>query len=163
MKIGNGFDVHAFTEGDHVVLGGVRIEHDRGLRAHSDGDVVLHALADAILGAIAAGDIGQHFPDSDPAWRGADSRVLLRHVVGLAARAGYRVGNCDVTLIGERPRLAPHREAMRANIASDLGVDPGCVGVKATTTEGLGFTGRGEGLAAQAVVLLMPADSAGRS
>ena len=163
MKIGSGFDVHAFTKGDHVVLGGVRIAHDRGLRAHSDGDVVLHALADAILGAIAAGDIGQHFPDSDPAWRGADSRVLLRHVVGLAARAGYRVGNCDVTLIGERPRLAPHREAMGANIASDAGVERGCVGVKATTTEGLGFTGRGEGLAAQAVVLLMPADTAGRS
>jgi len=161
MRIGIGFDVHAFAPGDHVVLGGVRIPHAAGVRAHSDGDVVLHALADALLGAIGAGDIGQHFPDSDPAWRGADSRKLLRHVVGLVTAAGYRVGNCDLTLIAEAPRLGPHREAMRANIAADLGIPAGAVSVKATTTERLGFTGRGEGIAAQAAVLLEPRADAG--
>lgn len=154
MRIGIGFDVHAFGPGDHVMLGGVRIPHAAGLRAHSDGDVVLHALADALLGAIGAGDIGQHFPDSDPAWRGADSRGLLRHVAGLVAQAGHRVGNCDVTVIAEAPRIGPHREAMRANIAADLGIPVAAVSVKATTTERLGFTGRGEGIAAQAAVLL---------
>lgn len=156
MRIGSGFDVHAFGDGDHVMLGGVRIAHDRGLRAHSDGDVVLHALIDALLGAIGAGDIGQHFPDTDPAWRGADSRILLRRVAALVAEAGYAVANCDVTVIAERPRIGPHREAMRAHIASDLGIEPGAVGIKATTTEGLGFTGRGEGIAAQAVALVLP-------
>lgn len=154
MRIGIGFDVHAFGPGDHVMLGGVRIPHAAGLRAHSDGDVVLHALADALLGAIGAGDIGTHFPDSDPAWRGADSRGLLRHVAGLVAQAGHRVGNCDVTVIAEAPRIGPHREAMRANIAADLGIPVAAVSVKATTTERLGFTGRGEGIAAQAAVLL---------
>jgi 2-C-methyl-D-erythritol 2,4-cyclodiphosphate synthase len=154
MRIGSGFDVHRFGPGDHVMLGGVRIEHSAGLVAHSDGDVVLHALADALLGAIAAGDIGQHFPDSDPAWRGADSRGLLRSVRGRVAAQGWRVVNCDVTVIAQAPRIGPHRDAMRANIAADLGVDPGAVSVKATTTEGLGFTGRGEGIAAQAAVLL---------
>jgi 2-C-methyl-D-erythritol 2,4-cyclodiphosphate synthase len=160
MRIGSGFDVHRFGPGDHVVLGGVRIAHSAGLVAHSDGDVVLHALADALLGAIAAGDIGQHFPDSDPAWRGADSRVLLRAVRELVGARGWRVVNCDVTVIAQAPRVGPHRDAMRANIAADLGVDPGAVSVKATTTEGLGFTGRGEGIAAQATVLLEPAPGA---
>jgi 2-C-methyl-D-erythritol 2,4-cyclodiphosphate synthase len=154
VRIGSGFDVHALGPGDHVVLGGVRIPHSAGLLAHSDGDVVLHALADALLGAIAAGDIGQHFPDSDPAWRGADSRLLLRRVVRAVADRGYRVVNCDITVLAQAPRLAPHREAMRTNIAGDLAVDPADVSVKATTTEGLGFVGRSEGIAAQAVVLL---------
>lgn len=161
MRIGIGFDVHAFGPGDHVVLGGVRIPHAAGVQAHSDGDVVLHALADALLGAIGAGDIGQHFPDTDPAWRGADSRRLLRHVAGLVAGAGYRVENCDVTVIAEAPRIGPHRDTMRANIAADLRIAPTAVSVKATTTERLGFAGRGEGIAAQAAVLLAPAgDSA---
>jgi 2-C-methyl-D-erythritol 2,4-cyclodiphosphate synthase len=156
MRIGSGFDVHAFGPGDHVTLGGVRIAHDAGLVAHSDGDVVLHALADALLGAVAAGDIGQLFPDSDPAWRGADSRVLLRRVVREVAAHGQRVVNCDVTVLAQAPRLGPHREAMRANIAADLGIALAEVSVKATTTEGLGFVGRAEGIAAQAVVLLAP-------
>jgi 2-C-methyl-D-erythritol 2,4-cyclodiphosphate synthase len=157
VRVGLGFDVHAFGPGDHVMIGGVRIPHVAGLQAHSDGDVALHALADALLGAIGAGDIGQHFPDTDPAWRGADSRALLRHVVGLVEAAGFRLGNCDLTVIAEAPRLGPHRDAMRRNIAADLGVELAAVSVKATTTERLGFTGRGEGIAAQAVVLLEPA------
>jgi 2-C-methyl-D-erythritol 2,4-cyclodiphosphate synthase len=154
MRVGSGFDVHAFGPGDHVMLGGVRIPHDAGLVAHSDGDVVLHALADALLGAIAGGDIGQHFPDTDPAWRGADSRALLRQVVVMVRAAGFRVANCDITVIAASPRIAAHRGAMRANIAADLGVALGDVNIKATTTEGLGFVGRGEGIAAQATVLL---------
>lgn len=157
MRIGSGFDVHAFGPGDHVMLGGVRIPHEAGIVAHSDGDVVLHALADALLGAVAAGDIGQWFPDSDPVWRGADSRVLLRRVAAEVSRRGYRVANCDVTVLAQAPRLAPHRELMRERIAADLGVDLAAVSVKATTTEHLGFVGRGEGIAAQAVVLLAPA------
>lgn len=156
MRIGNGFDVHRFGPGDHVVLGGVRIAHPAGLVAHSDGDVVLHALADALLGAIAAGDIGQHFPDRDPQWRGADSRLLLRSVRALVEQRGLRVANCDVTVIAEAPRVGPHRDAMRANIAADLGLAVDAVSVKATTTEGLGFPGRGEGIAALATVLLAP-------
>ena len=160
MRIGSGFDVHAFGPGDHVMLGGVRIAHDQGLVAHSDGDVVLHALADALLGAVAAGDIGQLFPDTDPAWRGADSRALLRQVAGEVTRLGYRVGNCDVTVLAQAPKLAPHRDAMRMNIARDLGIEPYCVSVKATTTERLGFVGRAEGIAAQAVVLLEPSGQA---
>jgi len=157
MRIGSGFDVHAFGAGDHVMLGGVRIAHTAGLVAHSDGDVVLHALADALLGAVAAGDIGQLFPDTDPAWRGADSRALLRRVAAEVAGRGFRVVNCDVTVLAQAPKVAPHRDAMRANIAGDLDIDPGCVSVKATTTERLGFVGRAEGIAAQAVVLLAPA------
>lgn len=157
MRIGSGFDVHAFGPGDHVMLGGVRIPHDAGIVAHSDGDVVLHALADALLGAIAAGDIGQWFPDTDPAWRGADSRVLLRRVAAEVSRRGYRVANCDVTVVAQAPRLAPHRALMREHIAADLGVELAAVSVKATTTEHLGFVGRGEGIAAQAIVLLAPA------
>lgn len=159
MRMGSGFDVHAFGPGDHVTLGGVRIAHAAGLIAHSDGDVVLHALADALLGAIAAGDIGQHFPDTDPAWRNADSRALLRRVMEIVAGRGYRLVNCDITVLAQAPRIGPHREAMRANIASDLGVEPGVVSVKATTTEGLGFVGRAEGIAAQATVLLATADA----
>jgi len=159
VRMGSGFDVHAFGPGDHVTLGGVRIAHAAGLIAHSDGDVVLHALADALLGAIAAGDIGQHFPDTDPAWRNADSRALLRRVMEIVAGRGYRLVNCDITVLAQAPRIGPHREAMRANIASDLGVEPGVVSVKATTTEGLGFVGRAEGIAAQATVLLATADA----
>lgn len=160
MRIGSGFDVHAFGPGDHVMLGGVRIPHGQGVVAHSDGDVVLHALADALLGAVGAGDIGQLFPDSDPAWRGAASRMLLRRVMQEITGRGYRVVNCDVTVLAQAPRLAPHRDTMRANIASDLGVGVEDVSVKATTTEHLGFVGRAEGIAAQAVVLLDTAEPA---
>jgi 2-C-methyl-D-erythritol 2,4-cyclodiphosphate synthase len=157
MRIGSGIDVHAFGPGDHVVLAGVRIPHERGIAAHSDGDVALHALCDAILGALALGDIGQHFPDSDPRYRGVDSRLLLREVVGLAQQRGQVVGNVDLTILAERPRVEPHRDAMRANLADDLGIDIGCVNVKATTTEELGAIGRREGILAHAVVLLLPA------
>lgn len=157
MRIGQGFDVHRFGPGDAVVLGGVRIAHTHGVVAHSDGDVLLHALCDALLGAIAAGDIGRHFPDTDARWKGADSRALLRHCRMLVGEAGYRVGNVDITVIAERPRIAPHQEAIRTNIAADLGCSIADVGLKATTTEGLGFTGRREGIAAQAVALLLPA------
>ena len=156
MRIGHGYDVHRFGPGEAVVLGGVRIAHTHGLVAHSDGDVALHALCDALLGAIAAGDIGRHFPDTDPRFRGADSRELLRACMALVLREGYRLGNADVTIIAERPRVAPHVEAMRTNIAADLGARVHQVNVKATTTEGLGFTGRREGIAAHVVVLLEP-------
>lgn len=154
MRIGQGFDVHAFGEGDFVVLGGVRIPHHRGLLAHSDGDVVIHALCDAIFGALALGDIGRHFPPSDERWRGADSRRFLRHAAGLMAQHQHALGNADITVIGESPRVGPHAEAMRANLAADLACDIGRISIKATTTERLGFTGRGEGIAAQACVLL---------
>jgi 2-C-methyl-D-erythritol 2,4-cyclodiphosphate synthase len=142
------------------MLGGVRIAHDRGLVAHSDGDVVLHALMDALLGAAGAGDIGQHFPDSDARWAGADSRALLREVGKLIGLRGFEIANCDVTLVAEAPRIAAHREAMCANIAADLGLERRRVNVKATTAEGLGALGRGEGVAAHAVVLLLEGDSA---
>lgn len=155
VRIGQGFDVHAFGEGDHVMLGGVRVAHDRGIVAHSDGDVVLHALCDAILGAAALGDIGRHFPPSDPQWKGADSRAFLRHCDHLVRELGWRVGNADITVICERPKVGPHAEAMRRLIAEDLGIGVDAVSVKATTTEKLGFTGRGEGIAAQAVCLLV--------
>jgi len=154
IRIGNGFDVHALVAGRRLVLGGVVIPHERGLEGHSDADVLLHAVSDAILGALALGDIGAHFPDSDARWKDADSRVLLRHVASLATAHGYRVGNLDVTLIAQAPKVAPYVAAMRANVAADLGCDPGRVSVKATTTEHLGFTGRGEGIAAMASVLL---------
>ena len=157
IRIGHGYDVHAFGEGDHVMLGGVRVPHSRGLVAHSDGDVILHALCDAMLGALALGDIGVHFPPSDPQWKGADSRAFLRHCNALVGARGWRVGNADVTVICERPRIGPHAQAMREAIAADLGIDVGVVSVKATTTEALGFTGRGEGIAAQAVCLLLHA------
>ncbi len=155
MRIGSGFDVHRFGTGNKVVLGGVEIPYIRGLVAHSDGDVVLHALADALLGAAAAGDIGMHFPDDDPRWKGADSRELLRQVVRLITGYGYAVSNCDITVIAQAPRIGGHREAMRANIAADLGIDVSQVNIKATTTERLGMIGRGEGIAAQAVALLV--------
>ncbi len=155
MRIGTGFDVHAFAAGRALVIGGVTIPHDRGLLGHSDADVLLHAIADAVLGALALGDIGVHFPDSDPKWRGADSRRLLREVVALAANRRHRIGNVDTTVIAQAPRLAPHVAAMRANIASDLGCELDCVSVKATTTERLGFAGREEGIAAMASVILI--------
>jgi 2-C-methyl-D-erythritol 2,4-cyclodiphosphate synthase len=154
MRIGTGFDVHAFGEGDHVVLGGVRIAHRRGVVAHSDGDVVIHALCDAIFGALALGDIGRHFPPTEERWRGADSRQFLRHAAMLMAQHGYRLGNADITVIGEAPKVTPHAQAMRENLAVDLDCGVGCISVKATTTEKLGFCGRGEGIAAQACVLL---------
>ena len=156
MRIGHGFDVHRFGPGDHVVVGGVRIPWDRGLEAHSDGDVLIHALCDAILGALAAGDIGGLFPDDDPRHRDADSRDFLREVAGRAAAAGYVVGNCDTTIVAQAPRMAPHIDRMRVVLAADLDVSPDCVSVKATTTERLGPIGRGEGIAAYAVVLLAP-------
>lgn len=154
MRIGQGFDVHAFGIGDHVTLGGVRVPHDCGVVAHSDGDVVIHALCDAIFGALALGDIGQHFPPSDQRWRDADSRQFLRHAAMLMAQHGYSLGNADVTVICEAPKVGPHAAAMRANLAADLDIDIGRISVKATTTEKLGFCGRGEGIAAQACVLL---------
>ena len=157
MRIGNGFDVHAFGVGDHIMLGGVRISYDQGLVAHSDGDVVLHALCDAILGALALGDIGKHFPPSDERWRGANSRDLLRHCFSLVQAKGFALGNADITIICEQPKVAPHSEQMRKNIAEDCQVSIDQVSVKATTTEKLGFTGRAEGVAAQAVVLLVNA------
>jgi 2-C-methyl-D-erythritol 4-phosphate cytidylyltransferase/2-C-methyl-D-erythritol 2,4-cyclodiphosphate synthase len=154
MRVGQGFDVHAFGEGDHVILGGVRIAHAKGVVAHSDGDVVIHALCDAVLGALGDGDIGQHFPDSDPRYRGADSRVFLRVVAARVQAAGLKLVNADVTVLAEAPRIAAHRAAMAANLGADLGVAAQLINIKATTTERLGFIGRGEGLAASASVLL---------
>jgi 2-C-methyl-D-erythritol 4-phosphate cytidylyltransferase / 2-C-methyl-D-erythritol 2,4-cyclodiphosphate synthase len=154
MRVGQGMDVHSFGEGDHVVLGGVRIAHSQGVVAHSDGDVVIHALCDALLGALGDGDIGQHFPDSDPRYRGADSRVFLRVVAGRMKSAGMQLVNADITVLAEAPRVAAHRGAMAVNIAADLGCDPALINIKATTTERLGFVGRKEGLAAMASVLL---------
>jgi 2-C-methyl-D-erythritol 2,4-cyclodiphosphate synthase len=155
LRIGNGFDVHALTAGRRLVLGGVTIPHERGLDGHSDADVLLHAVCDAILGALALGDIGAHFPDTDSRWKGADSRVLLRHVASLALARDWRIGNLDTTLIAQAPKLAPHVPAMRANLAADLACGVDDVSVKATTTERLGFAGRGEGIAALATVLLV--------
>jgi len=157
MRIGHGYDVHRFGEGDFITLGGVRIAHTAGLVAHSDGDVVLHALSDALLGAAALGDIGKHFPDTDPRFKGADSRALLRHVVALLQAKGWRVGNVDATIVAQAPKMAPHIDAMRTAIAQDLQVELDHVNVKATTTEKLGFTGREEGIAVHAVALLLTA------
>ncbi|MBT5066793.1 MAG: 2-C-methyl-D-erythritol 2,4-cyclodiphosphate synthase [Halieaceae bacterium] len=154
MRIGHGYDVHAFGPGDHVVLGGEHISHSQGLIAHSDGDVVLHALSDALLGAMALGDIGHHFPDNDPAFANADSRVLLRHVIEQVNDLGFCVSNSDVTVIAQAPKLADHIAGMKKNIADDLNVTIDNVNVKATTTETLGFIGREEGIAVHAVVLL---------
>ncbi|GGY58791.1 2-C-methyl-D-erythritol 2,4-cyclodiphosphate synthase [Bacterioplanes sanyensis] len=154
MRIGHGFDVHAFEAGDFVMLGGVKIPHDHGLKAHSDGDVALHALADALLGAAALGDIGRHFPDTDAQWQDADSRALLRHVMGLLQQRGYHLINADLTIIAQAPKLAPHIEAMRDAIATDLSVAVNAINVKATTTEKLGYVGRKEGIAVHAVVLI---------
>jgi 2-C-methyl-D-erythritol 2,4-cyclodiphosphate synthase len=155
-RVGQGFDVHRLEPGDGVVLGGVRIACPYRVVAHSDGDVLIHALCDALLGAAALGDIGRHFPDTDAKYRGADSRALLREVAAKVAAAGWRPGNVDVTVIAEVPKLAPHVEEMRRRLAADLGVGVAQVSVKATTSEGLGFTGRKEGIAAQAVALLLP-------
>lgn len=154
LRIGQGFDVHAFTDGEFVTLGGVRIPHTRGILAHSDGDVLLHAVCDAVLGAAALGDIGMHFPDSDARWRGADSRAFVRHVRALLNERGYRVVNVDATVIAEAPRLGKHRETMRANLAADLQLDLDRVNVKATTSEKLGYIGRSEGIACQAIALI---------
>lgn len=153
-RIGNGFDVHRLTEGRKCIICGVEIPYERGLLGHSDADVALHALSDALLGAAAMGDIGQHFPDTDERWRGADSRMLLRRVTEIIGEKGYRPVNVDVTIIAQAPKMRPYIDAMRANIAADLGLDIDAVGVKATTTERLGFTGRGEGIAAQATALI---------
>lgn len=153
-RIGNGFDVHALVEGRRCIICGVDIPHPKGLLGHSDADVALHALCDALLGAAALRDIGYHFPDTDPRWEGADSRRLLRAVVALLADAGFEPVNVDVTIIAQAPKMLPFIEQMRANVAADLGIDLGCVSVKATTTEHLGFTGRGEGIAAQASALI---------
>lgn len=154
MRIGTGFDVHALVDGRPLILGGVTIAHPRGLAGHSDADVLLHAIADALLGALALGDLGAHFPDSDPRWKDADSRALLRHVASLVAGLGWDIGNVDATVIAQAPKLAPFVAAMRANVAADLGCAPARVSIKATTTERLGFTGREEGIAAEAVVLV---------
>jgi 2-C-methyl-D-erythritol 2,4-cyclodiphosphate synthase len=156
MRIGQGFDVHALVAGRKLIMGGVHVPYDRGLEGHSDADVLLHAICDALLGAAALGDIGKHFPDTDPGYKDADSRVLLRAVGRKVAEAGYTVGNIDATIIAQAPRMAPHIPKMVLNILADLDMKPGSVNVKATTTERLGFTGRGEGIAAQAVVLLAP-------
>ncbi len=153
-RIGQGYDVHAFGEGDHVMLGGVRVPHTQGVQAHSDGDVVLHALCDALLGAMAAGDIGMHFPDTDPQWRGADSRVFLRHIAGLLRERNYTVVNVDTTVLADAPRLGKYREQMRSNIAADLNISATQVNIKATTSEGLGFIGKREGLACHAIALI---------
>ena len=158
MRIGHGYDVHRFGEGENVVLGGVTIPHTQGLEAHSDGDVLIHAICDALLGAVAAGDIGHHFPDTDPANAGVNSRTLLKHVLDLVRAEGWKLANLDSTIIAQAPQMAPHILAMRDNLAADFGVEVGRVNVKATTTEQLGFTGRGEGIAAHAVVLLEAQD-----
>jgi 2-C-methyl-D-erythritol 2,4-cyclodiphosphate synthase len=155
-RVGNGFDVHALVPGRKLILGGVEIAYDMGLDGHSDADVLLHALCDAILGALALGDIGRHFPDTDARWKGADSRMLLRDVGRRAAERGYRIGNVDVTVIAQQPKIAPYVAAMRGHIAADLGCGVDAVSVKATTTERLGFAGRGEGIAAMATALLVP-------
>lgn len=157
MRIGHGFDVHAFGGEGPVTLGGVKIEYTQGLLAHSDGDVVLHALSDALLGAVALGDIGHHFPDTDAAFKGIDSRILLRKVFADVSAAGYKIGNLDITIMAQAPKMAPYINAMRQCIAEDLACQLSQVNVKATTTEKLGFVGRKEGIAAEAVVLLVGA------
>ncbi len=154
IRVGIGFDVHAFADGDFLMLAGVRIPHERGVRAHSDGDVVIHALCDALLGAAGLGDIGMHFPDTDPQWRGAAGAVLLERVLSMLVARGFEPVNVDVTILAERPRIAPYREAMRRRLAELLELEPEVVNVKATTTEQLGLIGRGEGIAAQAIALV---------
>lgn len=154
MRIGQGFDVHAFCDGDHVVLGGVKIPHEKGLMAHSDGDVLIHALMDAMLGALALGDIGKHFPDTDPAWQGCDSTIMLRHVRQLVEDEAYQLVNMDCTIICESPRLGPHIESMQSALAESLSCLPEQLSIKASTTEKLGFSGRKEGIAALVNVLL---------
>lgn len=155
LRIGHGFDVHAFAEGRRLIIGGVDIPFDRGLLGHSDADVLIHAICDALLGAAGLGDIGKHFPDSDPCYKGIDSRKLLRHVATLLDAQGWKTGNVDATIIAQAPKMAPHIPAMRAQLAEDLGIAVTALNVKATTTERLGFTGRGEGIAAEAVCLIL--------
>lgn len=155
MRIGHGYDVHRLVESRKLIMGGVDIPWEKGLLGHSDADVLLHAIADGILGAIGEGDIGRHFPDTDPAYKGADSLKLLAHVAGLAAERGYRLGNLDATIIAQLPKMAPHIQTMRENIARVLNSEVSQINVKATTEEGLGFTGSGEGIAAHAVVLMV--------
>jgi 2-C-methyl-D-erythritol 2,4-cyclodiphosphate synthase len=157
MRIGHGYDVHRLVAGRRLIIGGVSIPFEMGLAGHSDADVLLHAITDALLGASGLGDIGRHFPDSDPAYKDADSRALLREAAASVRRAGFTVANVDATIIAQAPRMAPHVAQMAANIAADLGIAPGQVNVKAKTTERLGFTGRGEGIAAEAVALLRDA------
>jgi 2-C-methyl-D-erythritol 2,4-cyclodiphosphate synthase len=152
--VGQGFDVHALVPGRKLVVGGVHIPHDKGLQGHSDADVLLHAICDALLGAAALGDIGSHYPDSDPSYRGADSRTLLKDVGKKISAQGYRIVNIDATIIAQAPRMAPHVARMTGNIAADLGIEPAAVSIKATTTENLGYIGRGEGIAAQAIALI---------
>jgi len=154
IRVGQGVDVHAFCAGDHVILGGVRIPNEQALAAHSDGDVALHALCDAMLGAAALGDIGRHFPPSESRWAGADSRDLLRRVDLMLKHDGWSVSNADITLVCEQPKITPHAEQMKTNIAADIGIELADVSIKATTTEGLGFCGRGEGITALATVLI---------
>ncbi len=154
IRVGMGYDVHRFKDGGDVILGGVKIDYEQGLEAHSDGDVVLHALCDALLGAAALGDIGKHFPDTDPEFKGADSRVLLRHVYRIVQDKGYVLVNADITIIAQAPKMAPYIVAMCGNIAADLNIDVDFINVKATTTEKLGFEGRKEGIAVQSVVLI---------
>lgn len=155
MRIGHGYDVHAFGPGDHIIIGGVAINHHAGLVAHSDGDVLIHALCDALLGAAALGDIGRHFPDTDVTYKNVDSRDLLRHVMGLVKGRGWVLGNADVTIVAQAPKMAPHLAAMIINLSADMGCTPEQVNIKATTTEKLGFEGRGEGIGCHAVVLLL--------
>ncbi|MBI5922304.1 MAG: 2-C-methyl-D-erythritol 2,4-cyclodiphosphate synthase [Betaproteobacteria bacterium] len=159
IRIGQGYDVHPLVPGRKLLLGGVEIPFERGLYGHSDADVLLHAITDALLGAAGLGDIGRHFPDSDARWAGADSRVLLRDAMNTVSQAGWRVGNLDATVIAQAPRIAPYVGSMQHNIAADLQVDPACINIKGKTTERLGFTGRGEGIAAQAVALLVRSDA----
>ena len=159
FRIGHGYDVHRLVEGRKLIMGGVEIPYEKGLLGHSDADVLLHAVSDALLGALALGDIGKHFPDTDPRYKGADSIALLRHVAALVRESGWQLGNQDATVLAQAPKLAPHREQMRGNIAAALGLPVSRVSVKATTEEGLGFTGSGEGIAAHAVALLERADN----
>lgn len=154
MRIGHGYDVHRLVEGRKLIIGGVDIPYEKGLLGHSDADVLLHAVSDALLGAAAFGDIGKHFPDTDPTFKGADSRVLLRHVVALIKEKGYKVGNIDCTVIAQKPKMKDYIDTMRQNIADDCGVDISCVNVKATTEEKLGFTGDGSGISAHAVCII---------
>ena len=159
MRIGHGFDAHRFASGRPLILGGVTIPHDRGLEAHSDGDVLIHALCDALLGAAALGDIGAHFPDSSENYAGIDSRILLRSVIDLLAESGWQVGNVDVTIIAQVPKLAPYIPKMRETLARDMKTDISAISIKATTTETMGYVGRKEGIAAHAVALILPASS----
>lgn len=157
VRLGNGYDVHRFGPGDHVVLCGIKVPHDQGLVGHSDADVAMHAITDALYGALAQGDIGRHFPPSDPQWKGAASEIFLRHAMGLVREAGYVASNVDCTLVCELPKIGPHAAAMQAELARIMEVEAGCISVKATTSERLGFTGRGEGIAALATAALVAA------